>query len=56
MLADKESSSKKVAHYDVDHTSSYLLLNTELELVALLTNPHEPGPMAKALDKIIEAL
>ena len=56
MVADKESSSKKVAHYDVDHTSSYLLLNTELELVALLTNPHEPGPMAKALDKIIEAL
>ena len=56
MAADKESSSKKVAHYDVDHTSSYLLLNTELELVALLTNPHEPGPMAKALDKIIEAL
>ena len=56
MEADKESSSKKVAHYDVDHTSSYLLLNTELELVALLTNPHEPGPMAKALDKIIETL
>ena len=56
MGADKKSSSKKVAHYDVDHTSSYLLLNTELELVALLTNPHEPGPMAKALDKIIEAL
>ena len=56
MVADKESSSKKVAHYDVDHTSSYLLLNTELELVALLTNPHEPGPMAEALDKIIEAL
>ena len=56
MEADKESSSKKVAHYDVDHTSSYLLLNTKLELVALLTNPHEPGPMAKALDKIIETL
>ena len=56
MGADKESSSKKVAHYDVDHTSSYLLLNTELELVALLTNPHEPRPMAKALDKIIETL
>ena len=56
MVADKESSSKKVAHYDVDHTSSYLLLNTELELVALLTSPHELGPMAKALDKIIETL
>ena len=56
MLADVEPSSKKVAHYDVDHTSSYLLLNTELELVALLTNPHEPAPMAEALDKVIEAL
>ena len=56
MVADEKPSSTKVAHYDVDHTSSYLLLNTELELVALLTNPHEPGPMAKALDKIIEAL
>jgi protein SCO1/2 len=56
MAADEEPSPKKVTHYDVDHTSSYLLLNTELELVALLTNPHEPGPMAEALDKIIEAL
>ena len=56
MVADEKPSSTKVAHYDVDHTSSYLLLNTELELVALLTNPHEPGPMAEALDKIIEAL
>ena len=56
MVAYEEPSPKKVAHYDVDHTSSYLLLNTELELVALLTNPHEPGPMAEALDKIIEAL
>ena len=45
-----------MAHYDVDHTSSYLLFNPELELVALLTNPHEPAPMAEALDKIIEAL
>ena len=56
MVADEKPSSTKVARYDVDHTSSYLLLNTELELVALLTNPHEPGPMAKALDKIIETL
>ena len=56
MVADEKPSSTKVAHYDVDHTSSYLLFNPELELVALLTNPHEPGPMAKALDKIIETL
>jgi protein SCO1/2 len=33
-----------------------LLFNPELELVALFTNPHEPKPMAEALDKIIEAL
>ena len=56
MVADEEPSPKKVAHYDVDHTSSYLFFNPELELVALLTNPHEPAPMAEALDKIIEAL
>ena len=56
MASDEKPSSTKVAHYDVDHTSSYLLFNPELELVALLTNPHEPAPMAEALDKIIEAL
>ena len=56
MASDEKPSSIKVAHYDVDHTSSYLLFNPELELVALLTNPHEPAPMAEALDKIIEAL
>ena len=56
MASDEKPSSIKVAHYDVDHTSSYLLFNPELELVALLTNPHEPAPMAEALDKVIEAL
>lgn len=56
MAADEKPSSTNVAHYDVDHTSSYLLFNPELKLVALLTNPHEPGPMSQALDKIIEAL
>ena len=56
MVADEKPSSTKVAHYDVDHTSSYLLFNPELELVALLTSPHEPAPMAEALDKIIETL
>ena len=56
MAADEKPGSTKVAHYDVDHTSSYLLFNPELKLVALLTNPHEPAPMAEALDKIIDAL
>ena len=56
MYADENQSSSKVAHYDIDHTSSYLLFNPKLELVALLTNPHNPEPMANALDKIIEAL
>ena len=56
MAADEKPSSTNVAHYDVDHTSSYLLFNPELKLVALLTNPHEPGPMSQALDKIIETL
>ena len=57
---DKDSSdshtSTKTAHYDIDHTSSYLLFNPDLKLTALLTSPHEPSPMAKAIDKIIEAL
>ena len=56
MVANEKPSPSKDEHYDVDHTSSYLLFNPELELVALLTNPHEPAPMAEALDKIIEAL
>ena len=56
MVSDENQSSSKVAHYDIDHTSSYLLFNPKLELVALLTNPHNPEPMANALDKIIEAL
>jgi protein SCO1/2 len=48
--------STKTAHYDIDHTSSYLLFNPDLKLTALLTSPHEPAPMAKAIDEIIEAL
>ena len=56
MVANEKPSPSKDEHYDVDHTSSYLLFNPELKLVALLTNPHEPAPMAEALDKIIEAL
>ena len=56
VVADVNQSLSKVAHYDIDHTSSYLLFNPKLELVALLTNPHNPEPMADALDKIIEAL
>ena len=43
-------------HYDIDHTSSYLLFNPELKLTALLTSPHEPVEMAKAIDIIIENL
>ena len=46
----------KTAHYDIDHTSSYLLFNPELKLTALLTSPHEPKAMAKAIDTIIENL
>ena len=48
--------STKTAHYEIDHTSSYLLFNPDLKLTALLTSPHEPAPMAKAIDEIIEAL
>ncbi len=48
--------SAKTAHYDIDHTSSYLLFSPDLKLTALLTSPHEPTAMAKAIDEIIEAL
>ena len=51
---DKESASHE--HYDVDHTTSFLLFNPDLKLTALLTSPHEPKPMAEALDKIIGTL
>ena len=43
-------------HYNVDHTTSFLLFNPDLKLTALLTSPHEPKPMADALDKIIGTL
>jgi len=51
-----EHGSTEMAHYNLDHTNSYLLFNPNLELTALLTNPHEVAPMAEALDKIIGAL
>ena len=51
---DQEASSHE--HYDVDHTTSFLLFNPDLKLTALLTSPHEPKPMAEALDKIIGTL
>ena len=51
---DQETSSHE--HYDVDHTTSFLLFNPDLKLTALLTSPHEPKPMAEALDKIIGTL
>ena len=43
-------------HYNIDHTTSFLLFNPDLKLTALLTSPHEPRPMAEALDKIIDTL
>ena len=51
---DQETASHE--HYDVDHTTSFLLFNPDLKLTALLTSPHEPRPMAEALDKIIDTL
>ncbi len=56
MGSSDSQTSTKTAHYDIDHTSSYLLFNPDLKLTALLTSPHEPAPMAKAIDKIIETL
>jgi len=56
MDSSDNHTSTKTAHYEIDHTSSYLLFNPDLKLTALLTSPHEPAPMAKAIDEIIEAL
>ena len=56
MDSSDSHTSTKTAHYDIDHTSSYLLFNPDLKLTALLTSPHEPAPMAKAIDEIIETL
>ena len=47
---------KKNVNYLINHTASYLLLNPNLELIGLLTNPHRAPKMAKALDLIIETL
>lgn len=46
----------KKDNYLVNHTASYLLLNPNLELTGLLTNPHYAKKMAVALDLIIETL
>lgn len=43
-------------NYLINHTASYLLLNPELQLTGLLTNPHYATKMAKALDLIITTL
>jgi len=51
---DQEADSHE--HYNVDHTTSFLLFNPDLKLTALLTSPHEPKPMAETLDKIIDTL
>lgn len=43
-------------HYLINHTASYLLLNPDLKLTGLLTNPHHAKKIAVALDIIIETL
>ncbi len=52
--ADMKSMSNE--QYNIDHTTSFLLLSADLKLTAILTSPHEPKAMAEALDKIIDAL
>jgi len=54
--SDENQEAGSHEHYNVDHTTSFLLFNPDLKLTALLTSPHEPKPMAEALDKIIETL
>jgi protein SCO1/2 len=52
----KDMKMKMNNNYLINHTASYLLLNPNLELTGLLTNPHRAPKMAKALDLIIETL
>ena len=54
--SDESQETGSHEHYNVDHTTSFLLFSPDLKLTALLTSPHEPKPMAEALDKIIETL
>ena len=54
--SDEDQEAGSHEHYNVDHTTSFLLFSPDLKLTALLTSPHEPKPMAEALDKIIETL
>ena len=56
MPMKKEMKSAKESNYLVNHTASYLLLNPNLELTGLLTNPHNAKKMAVALDLIIKTL
>ena len=53
---DEDYDTDSHEHYNVDHTTSFLLFNPDLKLTALLTSPHEPKPMSESLDKIIETL
>ena len=54
--SDEDQETGSHEHYNVDHTTSFLLFSPDLKLTALLTSPHESKPMAEALDKIIETL
>ncbi|SMN11165.1 Cytochrome oxidase biogenesis protein Sco1/SenC/PrrC, putative copper metallochaperone [uncultured Candidatus Thioglobus sp.] len=54
--ANMQNHDNHKGNYLVDHTASYLLLNPNLELTGLLTNPHRATKMAAALDLIIETL
>jgi protein SCO1/2 len=42
--------------YLINHTASYILLNPDLKLTGLLTNPHYSKQIASALDLTISAL
>lgn len=57
IIATQKQANKVKMHadnYDMNHTTSYLLLNPNLELTAILSNLHYPDDMAKALDNIIQ--
>ena len=54
--SNAEMKSMSSEQYNIDHTTSFLLLSPDLKLTAILTSPHEPKAMAEALDKIIDTL
>jgi cytochrome oxidase Cu insertion factor (SCO1/SenC/PrrC family) len=45
--SNAEMKSMSSEQYNIDHTTSFLLLSPDLKLTAILTSPHEPKAMRR---------